>query len=230
MTRTIAVIGAMDVEVELISQSLTRISQSKSAGVTIFDGYLGASTDEIHVVATVAGMGTVNAAATTQHLIDQYHPECVIFSGIAGNLTDSLRINDVVLGKTLVYLDTDMRMISQSAPFTDEYHSDEKLIEIAHAVLDDMNIKHLAGKIATGNTFVEGEKAQAVKQLTNADAVEMEGAAVAHVAARNDVPVLVIRALSDDADTEYETFREFDVSVYADTAAKIVLAIAQKLV
>ena len=40
----------------------------------------------------------------------------------------------------------------------------------------------------------------------------MEGAAVAHVAARNDVPALVIRALSDNADTDYEDFKTFDIS------------------
>ncbi|WP_418969659.1 5'-methylthioadenosine/S-adenosylhomocysteine nucleosidase [Alloscardovia omnicolens] len=225
MTRTIAVIGAMDVEVALIAKTLENVREHASAGVTIVDGQMPNS--DVRVVATVAGMGTVNAAATAQHLIDVYAPQALIFSGIAGNLTDSLHINDVVLGKTLVYLDTDMRMISQAAPFTNEYHSDEQLLAIADEVLSKLNIKHLAGTIATGNLFIEGEAAAEVKKLTDADAVEMEGAAIAHVAARNEVPALVIRALSDNADTEYETFREFDVSEYADNAARIVIEIIQ---
>ncbi|OTA27314.1 5'-methylthioadenosine nucleosidase [Alloscardovia macacae] len=227
MTRTLAIIGAMDVEVALIAKTLENVQEHTRAGVTIFDGTMPGT--DIRVVATVAGMGTVNAAATTQHLIDVYEPECLLFSGIAGNLTDHLHINDVVLGKTLVYLDTDMRMISQSAPFTNEYHSDAHLLEVASTVLSEMSIEHLAGTIATGNTFVEGEAAERVKELTGADAVEMEGAAVAHVAARNEVPVLILRSLSDNADTEYETFHEFDVSVYADNAASIVLNIVKKL-
>ena len=57
----------------------------------------------------------------------------------------------------------------------------------------------------------------------------MEGAAVCHVAARNDTPALVIRALSDNADTEYETFRDFDISEYAHTAARVVVGIIKAL-
>ena len=93
-----------------------------------------------------------------------------------------------------------------------------------------MGITHITGIIATGNYFVEGDElTRKVVHDTGADAVEMEGAAVAHVAARNDVPALVIRALSDNADTEYEVFREFDISEYADTAARLAIDIVKRL-
>lgn len=49
------------------------------------------------------------------------------------------------------------------------------------------------------------------------------------VAARNDLPVLVIRALSDNADTDYVEFKEFDISEYADTAAKIAVNIVKRM-
>ncbi|MBW3088731.1 5'-methylthioadenosine/S-adenosylhomocysteine nucleosidase [Bifidobacterium sp. 82T24] len=231
MTRTIAVIGAMDEEVALIAQSLHDTATTHAAGLDVVSGtYATKSGETLHVVATVAGMGTVNAAATTQHLIDVHRPEAVIFSGIAGNLNKHLHINDVVLGGTLRYLDSDMRLIAQSAPKTEEFHSDPKLIELADEALDDMGITHITGIIATGNYFVEGdENVNRVIVATGADAVEMEGAAVVHVASRNGVPALVIRALSDNADTEYETFKEFDISEYADTAAKLVLNILGRM-
>ena len=175
-------------------------------------------------------MGTVNAASATQYLIDTYAPDAIIFSGIAGNLNRELRINDVVLGKTLRYLDSDMRLIGQSAPGTDEFHSDPHLLDVADAALDSMGIHHIRGVIATGNYFVAGDELVAkVKEQTGADAVEMEGAAVAHVAARNDVPALVIRALSDEADVEYEEFRTFDITDYANVAARLVLNILGRL-
>ena len=128
---------------------------------------------------------------------------------------------------------TDMRLVGQWKPGTadqpvEEFHSDDRLIEVADKVLTDMNVHHITGIIATGNYFVDDpKKVEQVIRETGADAVEMEGAAVAHIAARNDLPVLVIRALSDNADTDYVEFKEFDISEYADTAAKIAVNIVK---
>lgn len=229
--RTIAIIGAMPEEVALIANSLQNVNYEEGASLRVACGNLTSKQGEsLRVVATVGGMGTVNAAATTQYLIDTYHPQAVLFSGIAGNLTKSLHVNDIVLGETLCYLDTDMRMIAQWKPQTEVFHSDPALLETASRVLDEMGVTHISGTIATGNTFVGTPEAVAkVRAVVDADAVEMEGAAVAHVAARNDVPALVVRAMSDNADTAYEEFREFDISQYADTAAHLTIAIVQNL-
>ena len=229
--RTIAIIGAMPEEVALIANSLQNVNYEEGASLRVACGNLTSKRGEnLRVVATVGGMGTVNAAATTQYLIDTYHPQAVLFSGIAGNLTKSLHVNDIVLGETLCYLDTDMRMIAQWKPQTEVFHSDPALLETASRVLDDMGVTHISGTIATGNTFVGTPEAVAkVRAVVDADAVEMEGASVAHVAARNDVPALVVRAMSDNADTAYEEFREFDISQYADTAAHLTIAIVQNL-
>ena len=111
-----------------------------------------------------------------------------------------------------------------------EFHSDERLIAFADQALTDLGITHIVGIIATGNYFVDDPaKVEQVVRETGADAVEMEGAAVAHVAARNDVPALVIRALSDNADTDYEEFKAFDISEYADTAARLTVNIIRRM-
>jgi adenosylhomocysteine nucleosidase len=231
---TVAIIGALDEEVELIAHSLDGVEHmacSSQASLDVVSGTLRKDDgSSVRVVATVGGMGTVNAAATSQHLIDVYAPDALIFSGIAGNLNPALHINDVVLGGTLRYLDSDMRLIGQFAPQTEEFHSDEHLLDVADRALSQMDIKHIVGIIASGDYFVDTvEKTQQVIRETGADAVEMEGAAVAHVAARNHVPALVIRALSDNADTDYEVFKEFDISEYANTAARLVIRILAQL-
>ena len=229
--KTVAIIGALDEEVALIAKSLTHVTHTAKGSLDIVSGTVDSfGSDVIKVAATVGGMGLVNAAATTQLLIDEIAPDAVIFSGIAGNLNTHLHINDVVLGGTLRYLDSDMRLIGQFAPKTEEFHSDGHLLDVADRALSQMDITHIVGIIASGDYFVDTpEKTQQVVRETGADAVEMEGAAVAHVAARNEVPALVIRALSDNADTDYEVFKEFDISEYADTAARLVIRILTQL-
>ena len=149
---------------------------------------------------------------------------------IAGNLNKKLHINDIVLGKTMKYLDTDMRLIAQSAPFSEEYNADERLLSAAEKVLDGKGINYISGIIATGDRFIDDkEEAAKIREETGADAVEMEGAAICHAAARNGVPSLVIRAMSDNADTDYEVFKEFDISEFAHTAADIVLDILHNI-
>ncbi|KFJ05217.1 5'-methylthioadenosine/S-adenosylhomocysteine nucleosidase [Bifidobacterium subtile] len=232
---TIAIIGALEEEVAHIADSLGNVRHDRGASLDVVYGTTEALSNgqpgrQIAVAATVGGMGLVNAAATVQRLLDVYHPDAIIFSGIAGSLNKSLHINDVVLGGTLRYLDSDMRLIAQWKPQTEEFHSDPRLLELAERALDEIGIAHITGTIASGNYFVDTpEKITQVIAQTGADAVEMEGAAVAHVAARNDVPALVIRALSDNADTDYEVFKDFDISEYADTAARLALNIVKRL-
>ena len=236
MATTIAVIGALDEEISAIAAALTGTTCATAASLSVARGALTTNAGEqVNVVATVGGMGLVAAAATTQHLIDRYQPQAVIFSGIAGNLNKNLHVNDVVLGGTLRYLDTDMRLVGQWKPGTasqpvEEFRSDARLLSLADQALQAAGITHITGIIASGNYFVDTPaKVEQVIAQTGADAVEMEGAAVAQVAARNDVPALVVRALSDNADTDYETFKVFDISEYAVTAARLTLDIIRRL-
>ena len=109
---TIAIIGALEKEIMQIKEELSDVCEAREAGLTVVSGEL----DGLTVVATTAGMGTVNAAAATQHLISKYAPQAVVFSGIAGGLNPKLHIDDVVIGKRLRYLDTDTALIDESAP------------------------------------------------------------------------------------------------------------------
>ena len=140
-TKIVAVIGALAEEVDLIARSLEDVRRFHQSGLDVVDGLIplptagqGEEQGRIRLVATVAGMGLVNAAATTQFLIDYGRPEAIIFSGIAGNLTPDLHINDVVLGKTVRYLDSDMKLISESYPALEEFHSDPRLLDLASQV------------------------------------------------------------------------------------------------
>ena len=73
---TIAIIGAMDEEVANIASALSDITVTEEAGVSVTRGTIETNKGtRVNVAATVGGMGTVNIAATTQHLIDADQPE-----------------------------------------------------------------------------------------------------------------------------------------------------------
>mgnify|MGYP003377343462 CR=1 FL=1 len=228
MARTVAVIGALEKEGRQIFAKLAEGTERKEAGLTVVEGSLGS----VRVVATVAGMGTVNAAAAAQHLVSRYGAEALLFSGIAGGLNPALHIGDVVVGGTLRYLDTDTALIAESAPELEEFASTPALACTARSVLaahgyvdlaDGAPIdapRYLLGTIATGDRFVTGPAMrEAAIAATGADCVEMEGAC------------LVLRAISDNCDEAYDALceRVFDLDEYARTASSVTLDIIRAL-
>lgn len=240
---TIAIIGALEKEIMQIKEELSNVCMVQEAGLNVVTGGL----DGLSIVATTAGMGTVNAAAATQHLISKYAPHAVVLSGIAGGLNPKLHIDDVVIGKRLRYLDTDTALIAESAPGLEEFGSTPALVDIAADVLAERGFvdastnatasnegakQFLVGTIATGNRFVTGAamRNDAI-EATHADCVGMEGAAIAHVATKNGVDCLVLRAISDNCDEAYDAIceREFDLFEYARVASDITLDIVRRI-
>lgn len=264
MAPVIAIIGALEKEVRQIYAAVEKGTVADEAGLTIVGGeYHG-----FDIVATTAGMGTVNAAAAAQHLISAHGANAIIFSGIAGGLNPVLHIGDVVIGERLRYLDTDTSLIAESAPGLEEFTSSDFLVELAeetlrahgyvNAALDasfqsedaeraraeadaspfrrnDPSAepqRYLRGTIATGDRFVSGADAKAAAiAATQGDCVEMEGAAIAHVAAKNGIDCLVLRAISDNCDESYDALssREFDLEEYSRNASVLVLSIVRRL-
>lgn len=230
--KTIAVMGALDEEAALLSYSLEHKEEREEAGLHVVAGELmHVSGERIRIVVTVAGMGTVAAAAAAQYLITRFSPCALFFSGIAGALGEGIRINDIVVGERLAYLDTDMELISQAPPALREYSSDPDLMKESFTVLDKLGRRWRSGLIVTSNRFIDTleQKKKIFSLYPEAQAAEMEGAAVAHVAAKNNVPVLILRAMSDNTDTAYEEFCTFDISQFADNAAEVMIELLRNI-
>ena len=68
------------------------------------DAGIGLSLIHILVVAK-CGVGKVNAAICAQTMLLTYHPELVMNSGVAGSLSEKLRICDVAVGQDIVQHD-----------------------------------------------------------------------------------------------------------------------------
>ena len=225
----LGIMGAMPDEVDQLCARLENVTVEPYGGVEYHKGTLAGK----QVVVCCAGMGKANAAATTQVLITKFGAEKIIFSGIAGNMTSKIGIGDVCVGETVVYHDAELSMIAQSAPFQTEYHGDPALVQAALDACTACGVKAIAGKIATGDTFVgDAETKKAIEEKCHPDCVEMEGAAVSQIAGRNGVPCVILRAMSDNADEdghEVLVVKKFSIAEYVATATKIVAAMVEAL-
>lgn len=229
MEDIIGILGAMPEEVDQLCALLDGVTIEPYAGVEYHQGYLG----ERRVVVCCAGMGKANAAATTQVLITKFGADRIVFSGIAGNMSPRIGIGDVVVGRRVVYHDAQDDMLAQSAPFTAQYEGDPELVEAALSACRAVGVRAIAGTIATGDQFVgDAATKRAIEQRVHPDCVEMEGAAVSQIAAKNGVPCVILRAMSDNADeSAYEVLvvKDFSISEYVTTATAIVAHMLKEL-
>ena len=208
----LGIIGAMELEVETLLEQLTDKKTENRAGSAFHTGML----EGLPVVVVQCGIGKVNAALCVQILCDCYGVTHVVNTGIAGSLCSQLDIGDLVISKDAMYHDVDCHAFDYPVgkvpgmPLT--YPADEKLAELAFAAAETVNPGHTRmGRIASGDQFVcEKALKNHIIEVTQAQCTEMEGAAIAHAAYRNQVPFVIIRAISDkaddSADMDYPTF------------------------
>ena len=173
-----------------------------------------------------SGMGKVNAARSTQILIDKMNVDYVVNVGVAGSISKKVNKCDIVIGNKLIQHDYDASMLGfekGEIPGIGKYiNCDQNLVEIAKSVKMETNVVN--GIISSGDIFVSEEKmGSKINKKFKALCVEMEGAAVAQVCYLCNVPFLVIRAISDSPYEEdnHITFEEF-LKISSDMAAKFV--------
>lgn len=207
MNYKIALIGAMDEEIEALSQDLLhrRNHETTFSDFPIVTGNLNTQ----DVIIARCGIGKVNAALATQYIINEFNPKAIINTGVAGGVNPKVRISDLVIGHSSLQHDVDASHFGYSPGAiprldTSLFLADPKLVKLANeAANDQLDSKRVhLGLIASGDQFVaSAEQKQAIiKLFPETTCVEMEGAAIAQVAHLNQIPHLIIRAISDQAD------------------------------
>lgn len=214
--KKIGIIGAMDVEVKCLKDDIEVLREVKKAGMAFCEGMLKGQ----KVVVVQSGIGKVNAAVCTQILVDEFGVESVINTGIAGSLNAQIDIGDIVISTDVVHHDMDavnfgyeLGQIPQMDVFS--FVADEKMASLAEKVCHKVNpeIQVFRGRVVSGDQFIADK---AVKdRITNqfhGFCTEMEGAAIAQTAYLNQIPFVIIRAISDKADdsatVDYPTFEK----------------------
>lgn len=228
-----AVIGAMEEEVQALLAGLEGRRDETVGGFELHRGRLEGRDVEL----ALCGIGKVNAAALAQLLILRGAAR-VVFTGVAGALDPELRVGDLVVGTDAVQHDLDVTALGYELGRVPgeslAWEGDPDLRARARAAADEVaaadGLRVVEGRIASGDQFVaDAERVRELRARFGAACAEMEGAAVAQVAAKHGVPWVVIRSISDTADGDAGTdFRAF-TPLAAGRAERVVRGLLRRL-
>jgi adenosylhomocysteine nucleosidase len=234
----IGLICAIPQELSHLRDALAHDRAEEIAGFRFDHGTL----DGHDVAVAEAGIGKVNTATVATLLATRFSARAIVFTGVAGGLDPALAIGDVVVGKRAIQHDAgvieDGRLHPYQAghvPFfnpTDRfgYAAQPQLLERVRERLGDLVLPPLSreaggpgrpaqlvlGTILAGDQFINCEATrERLHRDFDAQAVAMEGGALAQVAERFGLPWLEIRALSDLAGKE----SHIDFAAFVDQVA-----------
>lgn len=229
----IGIIGAMEVEVQALKDLMDNAELKEISSVVFYRGKING----IDTVVAVAGVGKVNAAVCAQTMILEYSPDYIINTGVAGGLSEELKIGDAAVADKVAEHDMDTSPLGDELGFItginkvymqcDEYISG--LMYDAAKSVDGINA--VRGTIASGDQFIASEEQRRfIKKNFNAVAAEMEGAAIGHVCTMNNVKFGVLRAISDGANSDstidFPTFTKMAVKNTVEIIVKMLNKLA----
>ncbi|MBU3126600.1 5'-methylthioadenosine/adenosylhomocysteine nucleosidase [Clostridium tagluense] len=214
----IGIIGAMSEEVEFLLRDMELETSEVKANMKFSFGTI----HNKNVVIVTSGIGKVNAAVCAQILIDDFKVDYVINVGIAGGTKKNIYPGDVVIANNLVQHDIDTSAFGDrigQIPRLDtfDFKCDKKLIDHAiEACKDISGHNYFVGRIVSGDQFIANiDKIKWLNSEFECLACEMEGASIAQVCYLNEIPFVVIRSISDNANNgahmEYEKFKDIAV-------------------
>ena len=195
----IGVIGAMQMEIDNLKESMENIKTETISGVTFVSGTIG----DKEVVAAVSGIGKVFAAICTEAMILTYHVDMIVNIGVAGTLCMELGVLDVAVAYRVVQHDMNTSALGDPVGLLSGLNeiflpADENMRKLLCECLLDKGIHYKVGTIATGDLFLhKPEQKEKLNQRFEAIAGEMEGGSIGHVCYVNQVPFAILRSISD---------------------------------
>lgn len=228
--KKIGIIGAMELEVEELKSKMSVSNIVKKANMDFYEGTLNGAP----VVIVRSGIGKVNAALCVQILVDVFGITHVINTGVAGSLNAKLDIGDILISKDAIHHDMDVTIFGYQLGEVPqmgcrEFPADENMMALAKASCEKVNpdIHAIIGRVVSGDQFISSKEVKD-KLITTfeGDCAEMEGASIAHGAYLNNIPFVIIRAISDKADDS----AEMDYPTFERAAAKHSALLVEDLV
>jgi adenosylhomocysteine nucleosidase len=241
-------LGVSDSDVAGLVEKLTDAASQEIEGVKFTSGRIA----DRPVVVTWTGVGKVNAAMVAALLIEHFKPTRIIHTGIAGGVDPNLEPGDIVVAKQTAHHDMGYigadgfepggvrsRLTNETNPTF--FPADPNLVAIAQEAAGRTHFDPIArrngqrlprvvvGTVVTGDTFVASKaKCEELAEKLEADAVDMEGAAVAQICYQRGVAHLVIRSIADKADESAVVDKQKFYTLAAENSAALVQKILER--
>ncbi|MCM1101825.1 MAG: 5'-methylthioadenosine/adenosylhomocysteine nucleosidase [Clostridium sp.] len=222
----IGIIGAMDLEVTTLQSKMKDVKITRRAGMEFHEGIL----NNTPAVVVRCGIGKVNAALCVQVLADLFEVTHIINTGVAGSLNAELDIGDILISKDAIHHDMDVTIFGYQLGEVPqmgrlEFPADTRMMELAKTSCERVcdHTHAIYGRVVSGDQFIsdKGVKERLIGEF-HGDCAEMEGASIAHGAYLNQIPFVIIRAISDKADGSAEMdYPKFERAA-AENSAKLV--------
>ncbi|MCE9541947.1 MAG: 5'-methylthioadenosine/adenosylhomocysteine nucleosidase [Verrucomicrobia bacterium] len=228
MSERTGIIAAMESEIRDLSATLEHERTERIAGREIRYGQLEGQP----VALILCGCGKVNAAHSATLLACHAGVSRILLTGISGALAEGLNVGDIVIGDSFVQHDMDARPLFplHQIPF-EGFSVIEACPDLRHLLSDagramlatkrPLGLENAAlfeGLVVSGDQFLSSNEARerVLESLPRASCVDMESAAVAQVCRTADLPLGVMRVISDSADgsahIDFAKFVEFSAS------------------
>ena len=227
MKPIIAVLCPMPMEFAAVEKAFGKLGETLE---TVFEekrfDYNG-----LDVILARSGIGKTFAAAKAQKIIQTYEPDHLFVCGVAGAISEKLDVFDVVVPNRIVHGDvcfgdtySPTEVTESALPF---FEGKSGFSETAY-LAERLNAPYEAGTLATIDFFAEEAEKDFLEEKFNAVCIDMESAAVAQIATLWNVPVTVVRAISDN---RKHTFGDFATNApkACDAAAQALLTLLKKI-
>lgn len=218
----IGILCAGDDEVAPFLKIIKDVSVMEKSMLKFYCGKI----ENTDVVTLYSGVGKVNAAIAAQNLIDAFHCNIILNVGTAGGISDSVSLFDTVISTKVAYHDMDEDILTDFHPWLLSVwlHSDDALLSGLKETAKKFPSKVAFGAIVSGDTFIEDNDRERIKQEFMPLCADMESAAVAHVCYVNKIPFIAVRTITDTAEHGGKQNFELNVKKASDIAANFAVS------
>lgn len=192
----IGIIVAMDKEFIQLKSLLNETKIERIHNKDFVKGFIG----DKEIILQKCGIGKVNSAIGTVEMINNYSPDLIISSGVAGGADVSMNVSDVVVGSEYCYHDAycgEECDFGQIGGMPSTYHAPEEYVMKATGIEGETTIHK--GLIISGDWFVDTREKmrELLDKFPKAKAVDMESCSIAQTCYTYGVPFISFRIISD---------------------------------